>query len=105
MNTPQEYFELDDAMYHKDCIEWVRVDGGAWGFGCWGQIKLKHEDQPRDIGDGSYHNDGIHKKHSKTGWSFWRIKQIMRDALGENCSNRQHEGLAALRDTQEEVEE
>lgn len=94
----RNYFELDDTMYHKDCIEWVQVDGGGWGFGCWGTIKLKHEDEPRIIGDGSYYNCDRHVRHSRAGWSFWRIKEIIRQELGENKSGLLHQALDEIRE-------
>ena len=89
----REFFQLDDVMYHKNCIEWVRVDGGLLGFGCWGEIKLKHETKSRIIGDGSYAGDIRHIKHNVAGWNFWRIKEIMRDLLGENDTMKQHNFL------------
>ena len=89
----RKYFQLGTTMYLKDCIEWADVDGGPWGFGCWGTIKLKHEDKPRIIGDGSYYNDHKHVEHEKAGWNFWRIKQIMREELGENETDKQHKFL------------
>lgn len=92
----RDYFQLDETMCHKDCIEWVQVDGGPWGHGCWGKIKLKHEDEPRVIGDGSYYNDGKHVSHSLASWGFWRLKKIMRDELGENNTGKQHEALILI---------
>ncbi len=89
----RKYFQLGDTMYHKDCIEWVKVGGGPWGFGCWGEVKLKHEKEPIIIGDGSYAGDGRHVNHEVAGWDFWRIKEIMRDELGENKTGKQHEFL------------
>lgn len=73
-----DFFILDDCMYHVSQIIYLRLDGGANGCGCWGEIELRGE--PRcTIGDGNYANDGKHIQHRVAGeFGFIRLREIMR---------------------------
>ena len=79
--NPDEYFILDDCMYHVSKILFLRLDGGTSGFGCWGEIELKEEDRCA-IGDGSYRYDqepsGSHIKHRVANeYNFKKLRKIM----------------------------
>ena len=78
------YFLLDGVMHHFSAIEFVEVDGGPTGFGCWGRIKLFGWDEEKPMGDGSYYRDGRHQDHVLAGspeapdYNFTQLRAIMR---------------------------
>ncbi|MDD5547031.1 MAG: hypothetical protein PHO67_07775 [Candidatus Omnitrophica bacterium] len=80
MEKGAEFFILDDQMYHVSQILYLKLAGGAYGYGCWGKIQLIGMEAPVDIGDGSYRNSITHIKHMVAGeYNFKRLRRIMRE--------------------------
>ncbi len=74
-----EYFFLDGTMYRTTLIEWLRVDGGGAGYGCWGEIKLHGFDESWTIGDGSYAGCNRHTRHKvASDFGFPILRAILR---------------------------
>jgi hypothetical protein len=71
-------------MHHFSAIEFVELNGGPTGYGCWGRIKLFGWDEEKPIGDGSYYRDGRHQEHALAGspeapdYNFTQLRAIMR---------------------------
>ena len=100
MRDYPEYFLLDETMYHHSQIEMLSLFGGASGYGCWGKIRLRGEDE-WDIGDGSYAHDhgpsGRHIRHRVAmladgpDFNFTTLRAIMRGGIS-SAGNLSAEG-------------
>lgn len=63
VTPPSEFFLLGSTIRRVSDIRALQLDGGLSGHGCWGEIWLTTEDEPRMIGDGSYEGCPRHVVH------------------------------------------
>lgn len=80
-----EMFLLDNELFRFESVKYLKLEGGADGFGCWGKIQLDGEESSSVIGDGSYVNDFRHvihrvarKRNGESDFNFTLLRTFMK---------------------------